>query len=107
MRTTQCLLKIANWALKFNLVTGGKPAEWVTEIAQKTIRSSSKNPSRAKRPILEWFGLSLNQAEFSRLSTAEMQVRIPPLRFSPLVDRWEQVEGAAVDPLRARTNTRS
>src|SRR5258707_2949385 len=67
------LEEIANWALKFNLVTGGKPAEWVTEIAQKTIRSWFKNPSRAKRPVIEWFGLSLYKAEFSRLSTAEMQ----------------------------------
>src|SRR5262249_27323277 len=31
--------EIANWAVKFNLVVHGKPAEWVTRIAQKTISS--------------------------------------------------------------------
>jgi hypothetical protein len=97
--------EVADWALTFNLAVDGKPAEWVTAIAHTTIRSWLRNPSRAKRLPLEWSGFSLSKAEFSGLSIAEEDVHIPPLRFSPLVDRWEQVEATALDHLQ-REHTR-
>jgi hypothetical protein len=92
--------EITEWAVNFNLVAGRQPAAWVTRIARKTVASWLKYPSRAKREVLEWSGLSLDRAEFSPLSPhPEMHVQLPELNFSPLMDRWEQLERSVFDSL--------